>query len=65
MGLLLRFVGYLLHSCRRLLWLFWPYLVPLGAFAAFVVANGGSIVVGDRSHHQVRGSTNRCRVSNP
>lgn len=49
-----RFVGYLLHSWQRLIRLFWPYLAPLGAFAAFVVANGGSIVVGDRSNHKVR-----------
>ena len=32
--------------------LVWPYAVVVAAFVAFLVWNGGSVVVGDRSNHQ-------------
>eukprot|EP00636_Phaeomonas_parva_P006118 CAMPEP_0118875862 /NCGR_PEP_ID=MMETSP1163-20130328/16761_1 /TAXON_ID=124430 /ORGANISM="Phaeomonas parva, Strain CCMP2877" /LENGTH=459 /DNA_ID=CAMNT_0006811411 /DNA_START=206 /DNA_END=1585 /DNA_ORIENTATION=- len=29
----------------------WAYLLPLGGFAAFLLGNGGSVVVGDKANH--------------
>lgn len=50
--LLWRFLAYMWTARRRLFrTLLWPYLLPLAAFAGFLVWNGGSVVLGDKQHH--------------
>ncbi len=52
LGLLARFGAYMWASRRRLVrTLVWPYLLPLAAFAAFLVWNKGRVVLGDQQHH--------------
>ena len=51
--LLLEFVVYMLSSWSHLLSHFWPYALPLMAFIVFMIWNDGSIVLGDKSHHQM------------
>uniref|UniRef100_A0A7R9U9B9 Dol-P-Glc:Glc(2)Man(9)GlcNAc(2)-PP-Dol alpha-1,2-glucosyltransferase n=1 Tax=Pinguiococcus pyrenoidosus TaxID=172671 RepID=A0A7R9U9B9_9STRA len=31
----------------------WPFALPLGAFVAFLIRNGGSVVVGDKANHEM------------
>ena len=45
---LLRWVA---ANCPLVVQMLWPYAVVGAAFAAFLVWNGGSVVVGDRSNH--------------
>lgn len=49
--LLYRFVISVFKERHLLLSHLWPYLVPLSSFVAFLIWNGGSVVVGDKKHH--------------
>jgi len=51
-SLLYRFITSSLSEWRLLLRLLWPYTIPLFSFLLFILWNDGSIVVGDKEHHQ-------------
>jgi alpha-1,2-glucosyltransferase len=52
-GAVVGLVVAMLRHWRVLLLRFWAYLLPLGGFVVFLFQNGGSIVVGDKSHHRL------------
>ena len=49
---LFEFIKALLNNIPSLLRHTWSLLLPVGMFIAFVIANGGNIVVGDKQHHR-------------
>lgn len=49
--LLYRFAMSAIRERHLLLRHLWPYFIPLASFVAFLVRNGGSVVVGDKGHH--------------
>ncbi|CAH0491033.1 unnamed protein product [Peronospora farinosa] len=49
----LNFISVVVSNLPSILHIVWPFVVIVAGFICFLLINGGSIVVGDRSNHEV------------